>query len=139
MYFNSGRRKYAVMSQMHCAQPTMYKFFCYKIEIKIKTDLYMPCEAMAHSTKSTWPFMENGKGGNSGRVTRAQCLCSQIDRMLHQGDSLCVPSWRCGWVSNMWQVCQCVWMFCTRDSAPCLHNLNLQLLYFCPSSLVLVC
>jgi len=39
------------MSQMsHCTQPTMYKF-CFKIEIKTKADLYMPCEAMAHSTK----------------------------------------------------------------------------------------
>jgi hypothetical protein len=30
----------------------MYKFFCFKIEIKTRADLYMPCEAMAHSTKS---------------------------------------------------------------------------------------
>jgi hypothetical protein len=52
MYLNSGRRKYAVMSQMHCAQPTMYKFFCFKIKIKTKADSYMPCRAMAHSTKS---------------------------------------------------------------------------------------
>jgi hypothetical protein len=29
----------------------MYKFFCFEIEIKAKADLYMPCEAMAHSTK----------------------------------------------------------------------------------------
>ena len=29
----------------------MYKFFYFKIEIKTKVDLYMPCEAMAHSTK----------------------------------------------------------------------------------------
>jgi hypothetical protein len=31
----------------------MYKFFCFeiKIKIKIKADSYMPCEAMAHSTK----------------------------------------------------------------------------------------
>src|SRR5882762_4844619 len=43
--------KYAVMSQMHCTQPTMYKFFCLKIDIKNKADSYMPCEAMAHSTK----------------------------------------------------------------------------------------
>ena len=41
------------MSQMHCTQPTMYKFFCLKFEIKTKADSYMPCEAMAHSTKST--------------------------------------------------------------------------------------
>jgi hypothetical protein len=41
------------MSQMHCIQPTMYKFFYFKIEIKTKANLYMPCEAMAHSTKST--------------------------------------------------------------------------------------
>jgi hypothetical protein len=40
------------MSQMHCTQPTMYKFFCFKIKIKIKADSYMPCKAMAHSTKS---------------------------------------------------------------------------------------
>ena len=45
--------KYAVMSQMHCTQPTMYKFFCLKIDIKNKADSYMPCEAMAHSTKYT--------------------------------------------------------------------------------------
>ena len=51
MYLNSGRRKYGVMSQMHCAQPTMYKFFCFKIKIKTKVDSYMPCKAMAHSTK----------------------------------------------------------------------------------------
>ena len=38
------------MSQMsHCTYPTMYKFFYLKIEIKTKVDLYMPCEAMAHS------------------------------------------------------------------------------------------
>src|ERR1700733_9094612 len=29
----------------------MYKFFCFEIEVKIKADSYMPCEAMAHSTK----------------------------------------------------------------------------------------
>jgi len=28
----------------------MYKFFCFKIEIKAEADLYMPCEAMAYST-----------------------------------------------------------------------------------------
>jgi hypothetical protein len=39
------------MSQIHCTQPTIYKFFCLKIEIKTKADSYMPCEAMAHSTK----------------------------------------------------------------------------------------
>ena len=60
MYLNSGRRKYAVMSQMHCALPTMYKFFCFKIKIKTKADLYMPCRAMAHSTKSqTQAWKEN--------------------------------------------------------------------------------
>src|SRR6202044_717859 len=40
------------MFQMHCTQPTMYKFFSFKIEVKTKADSYMPCEAMAHSTKS---------------------------------------------------------------------------------------
>ena len=41
------------MSHMsHCTQPTMYKFFYFKIEIKTKVDSYMPCKAMAHSTKS---------------------------------------------------------------------------------------
>jgi hypothetical protein len=30
----------------------MYKFFYFKIAIKAKVDSYMPCEAMAHSTKS---------------------------------------------------------------------------------------
>jgi len=39
----------------------MYKF-CFKIEIKTKADSYMPCEAMAHSTKwisgtSVWQIM----------------------------------------------------------------------------------
>jgi hypothetical protein len=29
----------------------MYKFFYFKIEIRTKADLYMPCKAMAHSTK----------------------------------------------------------------------------------------
>jgi hypothetical protein len=30
----------------------MYKFFCFKIELKkIKADSYMLCKAMAHSTK----------------------------------------------------------------------------------------
>jgi hypothetical protein len=29
------------------------QFFCFKIEIKTKADLYMPCKAMAHST-DTW-------------------------------------------------------------------------------------
>ena len=37
---------------LHMAKPTMYKFFCFEIEIKIKADSYMPYEAMAHSTKS---------------------------------------------------------------------------------------
>jgi hypothetical protein len=39
----------------HCTQLTMYKFFCFKFELKkkkTKADLYMPCKAMAHSTKS---------------------------------------------------------------------------------------
>src|SRR5882724_9561848 len=40
------------MSQMsQCIQPTMYKFFYFKIAIKTRVDSYMPCEAMAHSTK----------------------------------------------------------------------------------------
>ena len=40
------------MSQKsHCTQPTMYKYFYFKTEIKTKVDLYMPCEAMAHSPK----------------------------------------------------------------------------------------
>ena len=46
MYFNSGRSKYAVMSQMHCAQPTIYKFFCFKIN-KSK----LTCICHAKSTK----------------------------------------------------------------------------------------
>jgi hypothetical protein len=29
----------------------MYRFLCLKIEIKTKADSYMPCKAMAHSTK----------------------------------------------------------------------------------------
>ena len=29
----------------------MYKFFFFEIEIKTKTDSYMPCKALAHSTK----------------------------------------------------------------------------------------
>jgi len=29
----------------------MYKYIYFKIEIKTKVDSYMPCEAMAHSTK----------------------------------------------------------------------------------------
>jgi len=29
----------------------MYKYFYFKTEIKTKVDLYMPCEAMAHSPK----------------------------------------------------------------------------------------
>ena len=36
---------------MHCTQPTMCKFFYFKIAIKTKADSYMPCKAMAHSTK----------------------------------------------------------------------------------------
>jgi hypothetical protein len=39
---------------MHHAQPTMYRFLCLKIEIKTKADSYMPCKAMAHSTKCMW-------------------------------------------------------------------------------------
>jgi len=40
------------MSQKsHCTQPTMYKYFYFKTEIKTKVDSYMPCEAMAHSPK----------------------------------------------------------------------------------------
>ena len=31
----------------------MYKFLCFKIEKLTKADSYMPCEAMAHSTKFT--------------------------------------------------------------------------------------
>ena len=37
------------MSQMSHSQPTMYMFFYFKIEIKTKADLYMPCKAMAYS------------------------------------------------------------------------------------------
>ena len=40
----------------HFTQPTMYKFFCLKIERKAKIDSYMPCKAMAHSTK--WKVMQ---------------------------------------------------------------------------------
>jgi hypothetical protein len=41
------------MSQKsHWTQPTMYKYFYFKTEIKTKVDSYMPCEAMAHSPKS---------------------------------------------------------------------------------------
>ena len=40
------------MSQKsHCTQPTMYKCFYFKTEIKTKVDLYIPCKAMAHSPK----------------------------------------------------------------------------------------
>src|SRR5882724_279883 len=54
-YFNSGKSKYAVMSQKsHCTQPNMYKYFYYKTEIKTKVDSYMPCEAMAHSPKYSY-------------------------------------------------------------------------------------
>jgi len=40
----------------HFTQLTIYKFFCFKIEIfkieiKTKADLYMSFEAMAHSAK----------------------------------------------------------------------------------------
>jgi hypothetical protein len=35
----------------------MYKFFCFKIEIKTKADSYMPYKAMAHSTKSHISYM----------------------------------------------------------------------------------
>jgi len=35
----------------HCTQPTMYKYFYFKIEIQTKVDSYMPCKAMAHFTK----------------------------------------------------------------------------------------
>src|SRR5258705_157527 len=47
------------MSQKsHCTQATMYncKYFYFKTEIKTKVDLYMPCEAMAHSPKSNFYF-----------------------------------------------------------------------------------
>jgi len=44
----------------------MYKFFCFeiKIKIKIKADSYMPCEAMAHSTKYylQWVMVYIGMG-----------------------------------------------------------------------------
>jgi hypothetical protein len=30
----------------------MYKFFCFKFEIKSKADLYMPCEAIAPQVDS---------------------------------------------------------------------------------------
>jgi hypothetical protein len=39
------------MSQIYIAH-TIYKFFCFEIGIKTKADLYIPCEAMAHSPKS---------------------------------------------------------------------------------------
>ena len=46
------QNKYTVMSQKsHCTQPTMYKYFYFKTEIKSKVDSYMPCNAMAHSPK----------------------------------------------------------------------------------------
>jgi hypothetical protein len=34
------------------------QFFYFKIEIKTKVDSYMPCEAMAHSTK----YLISGRG-----------------------------------------------------------------------------
>jgi hypothetical protein len=38
----------------------MYMFFCFKIELKnTKADLYMPCKAMAHSTKYILTYVEN--------------------------------------------------------------------------------
>ena len=43
----------------HCMQPTMYEFSCFKIEINNKADLYVPCTAMAHSTKWTRSSCEN--------------------------------------------------------------------------------
>jgi len=36
------------MQPTHCS---VYEFFCLKIKTKNRADLYMPCEAMAHSTK----------------------------------------------------------------------------------------
>ena len=40
-------------------QPTIYKFFYFKIEIKTKVDSYMPCKAMAHSPsmEAELPFL----------------------------------------------------------------------------------
>ena len=40
-----------MLQMSHFTQLTIYKFFCFKIEIKTKADLYMSFEAMAHSAK----------------------------------------------------------------------------------------
>src|SRR5882762_8206674 len=34
-----------------CSPLIMYEFFCFKIKTKSRVDLYMPCKAIAHSTK----------------------------------------------------------------------------------------
>jgi hypothetical protein len=39
------------MQMSHCTQPTMYKSFHFKIEIKTMVDSYMPYKGMALSTK----------------------------------------------------------------------------------------
>src|ERR1700733_12465535 len=80
------------MSQMHCTQPTIYKFFCFKIEIKTKADLYMPCEAMAHSTKyhnpllypKMFPWLFPYGLGGIGSVTHK----GKISSLMHKGHLL---------------------------------------------------
>jgi len=34
-----------------CSPLIVYEFFCFKIKTKSRVDLYMPCKAIAHSTK----------------------------------------------------------------------------------------
>jgi hypothetical protein len=72
------------MSQMHSTQPTMYNFFCLKIEIKTKADLYMPCKAMAHSTKSMicqGASVTTGRRG-SGSATEALICCYRTNKKV---------------------------------------------------------
>jgi len=48
------------MSQMNCTQPTMYKFFCFKIEIKTKAD---SLHAMAAAMRNNGPLHQVLGGG----------------------------------------------------------------------------
>src|ERR1700691_3238431 len=68
-------------------QPTIYKFFYFKIEIKTKVDLYMPCEAMAHTPS----ILEK----NQLRAVSATYIASYIpfyNSAQSKGhDSNCVP------------------------------------------------
>ena len=68
---------------IHCMQPThctVYEFFYFKIETKNGADSYMPCKAMAHSTKSN--LLENS-AASQRQHDLDELFRSKMNSMLH--------------------------------------------------------